>query len=254
MFRYILTPRTPGKTNKSYIYLPKTSQNPLCLEYGKLFSPQLRAAANRHPLPSPPPSNAPFEPTLSEESIELGLEIDMGSNPKNNPEKENPTENGTTFSRTQKQALDAGEKAKAACKCPNGEQQKANTKNQRIVYIIFEGERPRLATFANAMIKLTNQLYPGSVREMPLRNGFPIKPKNKEASKLVTPQIIKQEFQKYKVKVNSNNNKSRGKIIPCFVITKVLLDVSLNTIEQQLYEQGIKSEKSFRVKSSVTEQ
>ena len=125
-----------------------------------------------------PPSNDPYDPNLSDESIELGLEIDMGSNSKNNPEIENPTENGTTFSRTRKRALDAGEKAEAASKRPNVEQQKVNTTNQRIVYINFEVERPRLATSANAMIKLTNQRDPGSVREMPIRNGFSTKPNN----------------------------------------------------------------------------
>ena len=122
------------------------------------------------------------------------------------------------------------------------------------MYINFEGERPRLSAFANAMIKLTNQRDPGSVREMPMKNGFSIKPKNKEASKLLTPQNIKQEFQKYNVKVNSYNNKNREKVTPCFVITKVSLDVSLNTIETQLNEQGIKSEKLFMVRSSVTNQ
>ena len=131
---------------------------------------------------------------------------------------------------------------------------KTNTNNQRIVYINFEGERPRLAAFANAMMRLTNQGEPGSVRQRPMRNGFSIKPKNKEASKLLKPQNIKQQFQNYNVKVNSNNNKSREKGTPCFVITKVSLDVSLNTIEEQLNEQGIKSEKLFRAKSSVTNQ
>ena len=87
-----------------------------------------------------------------------------------------------------------------------------------------------------------------------MRNGVSIKPKNKEASKLLTPPNIIQEFQKYKVKVNSNNNKSREKVTPCFVITKVLLDVSLNTIKEQLNEHGIKSETIFSVKSSVTNQ
>ena len=62
------------------------------------------------------------------------------------------------------------------------------------------------------MIKLTNQRHPGSVREMSMRNGFSIKPNNKEASKLLTPQNIILEFQKYKVKVNSNKNKSREKV------------------------------------------
>ena len=71
---------------------------------------------------------------------------------------------------------------------------------------------------------------------------------------MLSPQNIIQGFQKYKVKVNSNNNKSREKVTPCFVITKVSLDVSLNTIKEQLNEQGIKSEKIFRVKSSVTNQ
>ena len=186
--------------------------------------------------PSRPPSNVPYEPTLSDESIELALEID-----------ENPTKVGTTNTRTRKRALDAGEKTEAASKRPNVDQPKVNTNNQRIVYINFEGERPLLSSFANAMNKLTNQRDPGSVREMPMRNGFSIKPKNKKASKLLTPQNIKQEFQKYKVKVNSNNNKSREKITPCFVITKVSLDVILNTIEEQLNEQGINSEKKYLV-------
>ena len=196
--------------------------------------------------PFRPPSNDPYDPTLSDESIELGLEIGMDPNPQN--------ENGTTFSKTRKRAPAAGEKAKAASKRPNVEQQKVNTNNQRNVYINFEGWRPRLANFANAMIKLTNQRDPGSVREMPIRNGFSVKLKNKEASKLLTSQNIIQEFQKYKVKVNSNNNKSREKVTPCFVITKVSLDVNLYTIKEQLYEQGFKSEKIFRVKSSVTNQ
>ena len=104
------------------------------------------------------------------------------------------------------------------------------------------------------MMRLTNQRDPGSVREVAMRNGFSIKPKNKEASKLLTPQNIKQQFQNYSVKVNSNTNRSRGNVTPCFVITKVSLDISLNTIEEQLNEQGIKSEKIFRVKSSVTNQ
>ena len=213
-------------------------------KYEKSLRPRLCTAANKHPFR--PPINDPYEPTLSDESIEFSLEIDTDPNPQN--------ENGTTFSKTRKRALDAGEKAEAASKCPNVEQQKVITNNQRIVYINFEGERPRLATFANAMIKLTNQRDPVSVREMPMRNGFSIKPKNKEASKLLTPHIIIQEFQKYKVKVNSNNNKSREKVSPCFVITKVSLDVSLNTIKEQLDEQGLKSEKLFRVKSSFTNQ
>ena len=56
----------------------------------------------------------------------------------------------------------------------------------------------------------------------------------------------------YKVKVNSNNDKSQEKVTPCFVITKVLLDVSLNSIEEQRKEQRAQSENIFRVKSSVT--
>ena len=72
--------------------------------------------------PFRPPSNDPHEPTLSDESIELGLEIDTDPNPQN--------ENGTTFSKTQKRALDAGEKPEAASKRPHIEQQKVNTNNQ----------------------------------------------------------------------------------------------------------------------------
>ena len=193
MFRCILTPGTPGNTTKSSTYLPKISQSPPSPQYDKPFSPQLRATANKHTFH--PPSKDPYEPTFSDESIELGLEIDMGSDPKNNPENENLTENCTTNTRTRKRAPDAGEKAKAASKHPNVDQQKENTNNQRIVYISFEEERPRISAFANAMIKFTNQRDPGSVREMPMRNGISIKPKNKEASKLLTPQNIKQEFQ-----------------------------------------------------------
>ena len=84
-----------------------------------------------------------------------------------------------------------------------------------------------------------------------MRNGFSIKPKNQEASKLLTPQNIVQEFQMYKVKVNSNNNKSREKVIPHFVITKRSLDVSLNTIIEQLNEQGIKSEELLGSKAPL---
>ena len=68
----------------------------------------------------------------------MGLQID-----------ENPTKVGTINTRTQKRALDAGEKAEAASKRPNVDQPKVNTNNQRIVYINFEGERPRLYAFAN---------------------------------------------------------------------------------------------------------
>ena len=70
---------------------------------------------------------------------------------------ENSTQNGTTFTRTRKRALEAGEKAEAASKRTIVDQQKTNNNNQRIVYINFEGERPRLSSFANAMIKPTNQ-------------------------------------------------------------------------------------------------
>ena len=83
--------------------------------------------------PFRPPSNNTYEPTLSVDSIELGLEIDMDKNPQ--------TEYGTTFSKTRKGALDKGEKTEAASKRSNAEQQKVNTNNQRIVYINFKGER-----------------------------------------------------------------------------------------------------------------
>ena len=65
-----------------------------------------------------PPSNDPYDPTLSDESIDLGLEIDSGSETKNNPENKNAAEIGT-FTRTGKRALDAGEKAKDANIRPN---------------------------------------------------------------------------------------------------------------------------------------
>ena len=244
MFRYILTTGTPVNTNK-ILTLPKTSEN--CPQAQNMKNHLDRDCVQpQTSTPFRPPTNDPYEPTLSDESIELGLEIDMVPNPQN--------ENGTTFSNTRKRALDAGETTEAASKRPNVEQQKVNTDNQRIVYINFEGERPRLATFANTMNKLTKQREPGSVREMPMRNGVSIKPKNKEASKLLTTQNIIQEFQKKEVKINSNSNKSREKVTPCFVVTKVSLDVSLNTIKEQQDEQGIKSEKIFRVKSSVTNQ
>ena len=120
----------------------------------------------------------------------MSLDIDTDPNPQN--------ENGTIFSKTRKRALEAGEKAETPSKRPNVEQQKVITNNQRIVYINFEGERPRLATFANAMIKLTNQRDPGSVREMPRRNGFSIKPKNKEASNCLQHRISYKSFKSTK--------------------------------------------------------
>ena len=91
------------------------------------------------------------------------------------------------------------------------------------------------------------------MRELPMKMGFSIKPKDKEAFKMLTSKKIKQQFQKHKLKVNSNK-RSQENVTPCFVITKLLLDVSLNTSEEQINEQEFKSEKSFRVKSSVTNQ
>ena len=55
-----------------------------------------------------------------------------------------------------------------------------------------------------------------------------------------------------KMQSKSNNNQCQEKVTPCFVITKVALDVGLKTIEEQLIKQGFKPEK--RVKSSVTNQ
>ena len=164
-----------------------------------------------------PHSNDPYEPTLSDESKELGLEIDMGSNPKTTPKMKTQPKTVPLFLEPENMPLTQVKKTEVARRRPNAEQQKGNTNNQRIVYINFEAERPRLAIFANATIKLSKQRDPGSV-EMPMRNGFSIKLKNKEATKLLTPKNIIQEFQKYKVKDKSNNNKSREKIIPCFVI------------------------------------
>ena len=57
-------------------------------------------------------------------------------------------------------------------------------------------------------IGLTNQGDLGSVEEANRRCAS-VKPKNKEASKLLTPQNFKQNFQIYKVKVHSNNIKSQ---------------------------------------------
>ena len=78
------------------------------------------------------------------------------------------------------------------------------------------------------MIKLTNQRDPGSVRELPMRNGFSIKPKNKEATKLLTPQNIIQEFQKFKVKVQIKiYEKTRENIRKTIMedVTKVLCEI-----------------------------
>ena len=44
--------------------------------------------------PLHPPSNDPYEPTLSDESIDLGSEIDSVSDPNTHPENKNPTKNG----------------------------------------------------------------------------------------------------------------------------------------------------------------
>ena len=154
----------------------------------KSFRPQLDTAQTSTPFRSP--SNDSYEPTLSDESIEWGLEIDTDPNPQN--------ENGTTFSKTRKRALDAGEKAEAASKRPNVEQLKVITNNQRIVYISFEEERPRLATFANAMIRPTNQRDPGSVREMPMRNGFSINPQKKKHRNCLHHRILYKSFESTK--------------------------------------------------------
>ena len=77
---------------------------------------------------------------------------------------------------------------------------------------------------------------------MPLRIGFYIKPKNKQASKKLAPQSIpkvKPVSQNHKVRVPSNNNKNQEKVNPCFVITKVSVEVSLGTIK----EEGVKPKK-----------
>ena len=45
-----------------------------------------------HPL-----RNDPYERTHSDDSIDLGLEIGLGFDPKTNPDNDNPTEKITTF-------------------------------------------------------------------------------------------------------------------------------------------------------------
>ena len=161
--------------------------------------PQARTAANKHPLSSSKKRAIRTNPLRREHRFWFRT--------KNNPD--NPTENGTTFIRTRIAALDAGATAEAANKRANVEQQKMNIIYQHIVYVNFEGARPRLAAFANAMIRLTHQRDSISVREIAMINGFYIKPKKREASKLLTPEKIKQEFQKCKVKVHSNNHNSQ---------------------------------------------
>ena len=59
-----------------------------------------------------PPANDPNELTHSDDSVDLGLEIDSGIDPKNNPDNENPTENGNAFNRAQKGALTQAKKPK----------------------------------------------------------------------------------------------------------------------------------------------
>ena len=44
-------------------------------------------------------------------------------------------------------------------------------------------ERARLAAFVNAMIRLIKK-SPGTVREMPMRTGFSIKPKKQKSIKI----------------------------------------------------------------------
>ena len=70
------------------------------------------------------PPNDPYEPTFSEDSINLG--IDAGLDPKNNPYNDKPTKNGTTFPGARKRTLGAGDKAEVAEKCPKVGHCKAN--------------------------------------------------------------------------------------------------------------------------------
>ena len=71
------------------------------------------------------------------------------------------------------------------------------------------------------MIRFANQRDPGSVSEKPMRNGFSIKPKNKEASKSLTPQNIKQESKSTtKLKVHSKTTKANKNINPMLCINK----------------------------------
>ena len=118
-------------TNKS-LTLPKTYKTvPSSPKHEKSFRPRLRAAANKHPFR--PHSNDSYEPTVSDDSIELGLEIDMDPNPQNG--------NGTTFSKTRKWALEAGEKPEAASKRPNVEQQKVYTVITNELFTLILRER-----------------------------------------------------------------------------------------------------------------
>ena len=102
----------------------------------------------------------------------MGLEIELGLDSKNNSDNDKPTENGTTFDRVQKRAPDVNKKVDVANKGPNLEQQKANTNFQKLCTLIFFCERPRLAAFANVIMKLTNQRGQGSVKEIRMKNGF----------------------------------------------------------------------------------
>ena len=89
MFRHILTTGTPVNT-KTEPSLKPPKKCPLAQNMKKNLDPD--SVQPQTSTPFRPPSNDPYEPTLSDESIELGLDIDTDPNPQN--------ENGTTFSKT----------------------------------------------------------------------------------------------------------------------------------------------------------
>ena len=64
-----------------------------------------------------PPSKDPYEPSISDDSIDLVLQINFGLDSKDNSDNDkNETANGINFTRAQKGALNAGKNAKAANK------------------------------------------------------------------------------------------------------------------------------------------
>ena len=87
--------------------------------------------------PFDPPSKDPYEPILSDESTELGLKIEMVSNPENNPNMKTQPKTVPLLQERENGPLTKAKKPKPLVNVLMYEQQKANSCNQRIVYNIF---------------------------------------------------------------------------------------------------------------------
>ena len=148
----------------------------------------------------------------------------------NQKNPDNPIENGAKFTKTQKWAPDVCKKPKTLKKGANVKQSTENINYKCIVYVEFDGERPHLADFANAMIRHTNRRDPGTVNEMSWRYEFSIKHKKQRCINFANTTKHQTIMPKVKGKIEIQQNKIQKKVTPFFAKTKFLLNVSLNRI------------------------